>query len=473
MIPYFNHFENDDREPLFTFQIPGITGIFSFTNLKITFWIQCFVLLSIQSIINVFVAVIVYKFIVIRPTKKKQNNNNNNNSYHPYLIGYGIICPILLLGPLYIVTYCVELKNVTFMVCLCGAIPNLLLLRVVEAMHGIIPPAFLSGSSSTTSTSMTRDNNDDDDDAKSYHRRRRIEEEDGSSEGGLERFILYYAATLQVKIDEKTNEPVPFTRKIMMTKMQSFLSVFIQTTILYSLLQPFDYIIAPTSSSSSSIQRLSMITDFYYWGNIVNAFFMASLTSLLLEGGGTGLGLITSFCSGLTMETFSDSPLTQSSSPSDFWGNRWDRPVASALRRGVFRPLRKDGGCSRQFAAIITFVISGFIHEYLLFFFMQRKGIPNNPNNEQYNPQFGNQFIFFTWNAIVLVSERALLNTKIGRNVFQWMRCYLPKPILTFLVLMTVLPIAHLFTDEYVSSGFYNDAAFGFPRIEYLGGVKE
>jgi hypothetical protein len=180
-----------------------------------------------------------------------------------------------------------------------------------------------------------------------------------------------------------------------------------------------------------------------------------------------------SFCTGLTMETFSDSPLTQSSSPSDFWGNRWDRPVASALRRGVFRPLRKDGGYSRQFAAIITFIISGFIHEYLLLLLTQRKGIPNNPNNEPYKPQFGNQFLFFTWNAIVLVSERALLNTKMGGQLFQWMRCYVPKPIRTFLVLMTVLPIAHLFTDEYVSSCFYNDAAFGFPRIEYTVSVKE
>jgi hypothetical protein len=201
MIPYFNHFENDDREPLFTFQIPGIIGTFGLTNLKIAFWIQCFVILSIQSIINVFVAVIVYKFIVIHPQKK-------------YIIGYGIICPILLLGPLYIVTYCVEFKNVTFMLCLCGAIPNLLLLRVVEAMHGIIPPAFLIGSCSTTSMT-TRDDDNNDDNDKSKHQRRR-------EEGGLERFILYYAATLQVKIDEKTNQPVPFTRKIMMIKMQVF-----------------------------------------------------------------------------------------------------------------------------------------------------------------------------------------------------------------------------------------------------------
>ena len=460
MIPYFNHLENDDREPLFTFQIPGIIGIFGFTNLKIAFWIQCFVLLSIQSIFNVFVAVIVYKFIVLRPQQQKKQQHDNNNNYQPYLIGYGIICPILLLGPLYIVTYCVELKNVAFMVCLCGAIPNLLLLRVVEAMHGIIPPAFLIGGCSSTTSMTTRDDdNNDDNNDKSKHQQRRREEG-----GGLERFILYYAATLQVKIDEKTNQPVPFTRKIMMMKIRSFLFVFIQTTLLYSLLQPFDYIIAPTTT----IQRRNII-DLYYWGNIVNAFFMASLTSLLLEGGATGLGLIVSFCTGLTMETFSDSPLTQSSSPSDFWGKRWNRPVASALRRGVFRPLRKDGGVSRQVAAIVAFVISGFIHEYFLLFFTQRKGIPNNTNNEPYKPQFGNQFLFFAWNAVVLVSERALLNTKMGGQLFQWMRCYVPKPIRTFLVLMTVLPIAHLFTDEYVSSCFYNDAAFGFPRIEYIG----
>lgn len=181
-------------------------------------------------------------------------------------------------------------------------------------------------------------------------------------------------------------------------------------------------------------------------------------------GGASGLGLLTSILSGLTMESFSDAPLTQSSSPSDFWGNRWDRPVASALRRGCFRPLRQ-AGFSRHSAAIFTFLTSGIIHEYILLVMAQRKGTPNNPQQEPYRPALGNHFVFFVWNAIVLLLERLAE----GSTAIKWMQCHVPKQVRTALVLLTVLPIGHLFTDEYVKSCFFNDAAFAFPLVTYIG----
>lgn len=176
------------------------------------------------------------------------------------------------------------------------------------------------------------------------------------------------------------------------------------------------------------------------------------------------MGILTSLCTGMTMQNFSESPMTQSSSPSDFWGNRWDRPVASGLKRGVFVPLRKIG-CHRHVAAILTFVISGFIHEYILLLMTRRHGTRyNNPLQKAYQPTLGNQFLFFAWNGIVLLLERTLA----GQPMIEWMKCNLPKPIRTAFVLLTVLPVAHLFTDEYVNSSFYGDAAFAFPRITWF-----
>eukprot|EP00536_Pseudo-nitzschia_multiseries_P011751 jgi/Psemu1/206799/e_gw1.415.43.1 len=416
---YFFTEDHFDRELLAVFKVPTL-GSFGIINLSISFWIQSFILLSLQSVANLFVAAIVYTFIIGR-----------SPSTRSFILGYGLVCPILLIAPFYIVTHCVEFNNVTFIICLCGAFPNLLLLRVIEAVHGLVPPAF------------------------TYI--------------GFKRFLLYYAATLQVKIDEKSNQPVPFTRQIMVAKLKNFLRVFLQTSVLYSLLQSFDYAVAP------SRLPIQTIMDIYYWGNIVNAFLMASLTSLLLEGGASGLGLITSFCSGLTMEDFSASPLSQSSSPSDFWGNRWDRPVASALRRGAYRPLLQ-AGFSRLFAAIVTFAVSGFIHEYILLLMAKRKFMPRkdeansgSADEKFYEPELGNQFLFFLWNGVVLCLERLVVSTEQGRSFTKWMRYHMPKPLRTALVLLTVLPIAHLFTDEYVKSSFYDDAAHGFPRIKYLG----
>ena len=164
------------------------------------------------------------------------------------------------------------------------------------------------------------------------------------------------------------------------------------------------------------------------------------------------------------MEAFSDAPLTKSTSPSDFWGNRWDRPVESALRRGCFRPLRK-AGYSRNMAAFGTFVVSGMIHEYVLWLMTFRHGPFSNPKGQPYVPSWGNQFLFFLWNGIVLLLERYWTN----HPVLLWMQDHLPKAARTALVLLTVLPIAHLFTDEYIGSCFFGDAAWGFPLFVYMG----
>ena len=300
------------------------------------------------------------------------------------------------------------------MLCLVGAVPNLLLLRVVEAMHGMTP-------------SFAKDS--------------------------MGMFAIYYSSTLQVKFDPKTNRPEAFTWDVFESKLYGFVLGFVQTSLLFSILLPLDYNIAPQ-------RPIQSLWDLYYWGNIVNAFAMASLISLVLDGGSAGLGLLTSICTGLTMEEFSYSPLTQSTSPSDFWGNRWDRPVTAALRRGAFKPLRK-AGCSRHVAAVLTFLISGVIHEYILWIMVQRQGIPNNPSGKAYQPSIGNHFVFFVWNAIVLSLERLLE----GHPIIVWMQSNLPKPIRTALVLLTVLPIGHLFTDEYVESCFFSDQTFAFPKV--------
>lgn len=218
-------FEYDDREPEYSFTTPFV-GSFELINLDLSFWVVCFIFLTIQSIINAGVASVVFKFIVQQQGK-----------IHTYIIGYGLVCPILLCGPLYLFS-AFHFTNVTFMLCLCGAVPNLLLLRVIEAMHGMLP------SFAKESAGM---------------------------------FALYYSATLQVKIDNKTNRPVPFTRKIFISKVLKFLSVFLQTSVLYSVLMPVGYSVAPH-------RPIHSLLDLYHWGNILNAFSMASLTSLVLDG---------------------------------------------------------------------------------------------------------------------------------------------------------------------------------------------
>lgn len=129
------------------------------------------------------------------------------------------------------------------MLCLCGAVGNLLTLRVVEATHQMLP-TYASKS--------------------------------------LGMLVLYFSATLQIRFDPKTQQPVLLTRKILWAKLYGFLSVFCQTSLLYSILLPYDFQVFP--QRDISVSNASDVFNLYYWGNLANALLMASLTSLVLDG---------------------------------------------------------------------------------------------------------------------------------------------------------------------------------------------
>lgn len=71
---------------------------------------------------------------------------------------------------------------------------------------------------------------------------------------------------------------------------------------------------------------------------------------------------------------------------------------------------------------------------------------------------------FFAYNGIVVLIERALKGNKYIEELLK----PLPKPAITALVILTVIPVSHWFTDEYVMSGFYTDYSLGFPKIVYI-----
>ncbi|KAL3926995.1 MAG: hypothetical protein SGARI_005446 [Bacillariaceae sp.] len=196
--------------------------------------------------------------------------------------------------------------------------PNILMLRVVETMHGKLPE-YCGLSDTKDKATQTR-----------------------------KMLLFYFSSTLLLKVDEHTNRPVPLTVSIFFKKLKQFVSVFLQTSLLFSVLLANDYQVFPQNDDNNLFLCFA--------GHLGNAFLLASLTSLVLDGGASGLGLLTSCVTGYTLEHFSDAPLTKSTSPSDFWGKRWDRPVQSALRRGCYEPLCDFFGSTM--AAFGTFVVS-------------------------------------------------------------------------------------------------------------------
>jgi hypothetical protein len=398
-------FEVDERVPQFFFTVPNV-GSFGLISFDPMFWNQAFALLMMQSVINILAAIVIYTFIV------KQSGSTSS-----YLIGYGIICPLLIYIPFRIIE-ALDLRNIAFICSASLAIPSLLVFRCLEAMHQTLP---------------------------------------SFAKQSLGQFILYYASSLQFNFDPKTEMPVPLTRKEVKARLGSFASLFVQTSLLYSILIPNDYVLFPR-------REIRSLTDLFYWGNLFNNYLMAYLTGIALESGATGLGLLTSLISGMSTMEISDSPLTRSTSPSDFWGQRWDRIIGSGLRRGVFRPVRQ-WGFSRPFAVLVTFAASGILHEYILVVLAVRGHRHNDQDDVPYAPVIGKQFCFFAWNAVVILLEHVIK----GHSIIQWMQVNLPTPVRTALVLMTVLPVAFLFTDEYVACGFYSDISMGFPKVVFLG----
>lgn len=412
-------YEATHREPAIEYDLTsrGTTTVrVGLVPLLLPFWMETFFLLSIQSLFNVLIGIVVYYTIVREP-----------NTTRRYLFGYGILCPLLALWPLYLFRTVVAFHNVALMLCLAGAIPNLLLLRVVEAVHGLLPDFCYP------------------------------QKEEASS---MRMLLVYYAAPLQFRFDSATQQPVPLSKAVFWNKTRGFVSVLLQTSLLFSLLLPFDYTLFPEPANPSG-----SFVSLFHPNHLANNFLMASLLSLTLEGGAAGLGLLFSLLSGLEMEDFSRSPMTKSTSPSDFWGRRWDRPVASALKRGAFRPLRRDAGMSREMAGLVVFALSGIIHEYVLYFLSLRHG-----NDFEYwtSPTKGRQAAFFVYNGLLLVAERFMERARRhSSHVDEFMKCLgkLPQPVRTMLVFLLVLPIGSWFTDEYIQASFFDDSSLGFPLV--------
>lgn len=335
-----------------------------FVPLSLKFWIQSFILLSIQSIFNALVAVVVYYGFVVQSTKPTTSNDvhmttrkeeRSSPNIHQLLFGYGILCPLLIAYPLYLFGKVLPMNNVALMLCLAGAIPNLLLLRVMEAIHGQLPDfcyaneelqgggqcnklaskncvsnsnrtaaqstAMNTTAPSSSSSDLIRDHHDqlgrDSIQPSPYNPKRtptttastkKTKNHDHDRNSPFYMLILYFSASLQFQFDPKTNQPVPFNRTLLFQKVIKFISVFIQTSLLYSVLLPANFQwLAPSTTMIMTLDDTTAATSttpwswttpytilfsyvtstlwkFYHPAKLINSFLMASLLSLVLDG---------------------------------------------------------------------------------------------------------------------------------------------------------------------------------------------
>jgi len=395
-------YEYDEREPELFLGPFGMTKTVSFDQ---NYMSQLFFILSVQFVSYVAAAVLIYLFII----KKR-------GSALSFLVGYGIVAPLLLYVPVFVIqTF--DVRNAALLIN-AAASPAVAIPRLLQALYGTTP-AF--------------------------------------AEKNLGIFILHFAICLPFRHEKKTGNLVYATSQEILGRAIKLCLTFVAISILYSGLLPTNYAIFP----SREIEKLS---DLFFWGNLANNFLIGSLMTLAIDVSSATASLAVSLASGISIVDLNAYPIVGSTSFSEFWGQRWNRLVATGLKDGIYKPLR-IAGLSKPASAITTFLASGILHEYMLLVLACRQGVANNPKHEPYRHQYGNQLIFFIFNAGLL-----LLEYEFSQHwAIQWIPRYLPKPLRTALVIMMVLPVGHLFMNEYINSGLLSDVAMFFPKIAYVG----
>jgi hypothetical protein len=63
-----------------------------------------------------------------------------------------------------------------------------------------------------------------------------------------------------------------------------------------------------------------------------SSYHNIDIASIMLETGSLTFQVAIGVCTGYSTVPFNDSPMVSSSSPSDFWGRRWNQQVQSTLK---------------------------------------------------------------------------------------------------------------------------------------------
>ena len=137
------------------------------------------------------------------------------------------------------------------------------------------------------------------------------------------------------------NHPVKATLHSFGEIMSTHLFWYLLNTIMYSFLAPVDY--APFNTDSEA--------HHVFWSlelrHLCNNFVAAVLVSLSLSFSLSGVSALVQLVGGFQCEHVVDNPMFQSSSPSDFWGRRWNRLIHVGLK------VRKKHACTEPRAKML------------------------------------------------------------------------------------------------------------------------
>eukprot|EP00594_Rhizosolenia_setigera_P017024 CAMPEP_0178955942 /NCGR_PEP_ID=MMETSP0789-20121207/9912_1 /TAXON_ID=3005 /ORGANISM="Rhizosolenia setigera, Strain CCMP 1694" /LENGTH=415 /DNA_ID=CAMNT_0020637683 /DNA_START=352 /DNA_END=1599 /DNA_ORIENTATION=+ len=407
-------------------------------------------------VIASIVAYIIYFYVIPNRTNNSNSNNSNNSTYN-YLLVYGILLPILFTIPFFLIDL-FQVDNL-IMALGTGFIPLVYCLRCSETTCGFSPKYV---------------------------------------EVSFMRYWLWFICPVSILFEDDNNKdgkdnnnnkkPVKATRQDIRNKLWETVRDFILIGFFLSILIPRDFTFFSILNDQKEQKEkgetiLLFLKLFFQPKHLFNNFIMAWLTNMVLSSGMNIISLGINIVSSIKVIDVTQNPMFESSSPSDFWGNRWNKLVHQTLKGGVYKPIRSMTN-SATVATLSTFFLSGLLHDYLLVLFTFTRERRRNTNDDIHSlimnimysnndglsvaVSFGNQTLFFLWNAILIALESYIVKHNDFLFVFEWMKNNLPKRVISLLVVLCAVPLGHLFTDEYTALGVYKDyslAVFGIVQL--------
>jgi len=409
---------SDYREPLLTFSLPAVLathlgvdptivyGLFAPCNI---YWIEILLFVCLSTVAAAVTAAIVYHFIV---APKKSDTST------AFILGYGVLLPFWLGWPFFIFPL-LDVRNLLLKFVVGGVVPTLMEFRLLEAIHGCCPDH------ATTS---------------------------------LQDFVFYFASVLVFERDSKTNSLMPATTRMKLERLRKFVGLMYMMGAFQSILSPYqDFNVFGNTISRDGWHSMDR---FMTWELYANSLLHAMMFQIYLTTHSEGLTFFWLVVTGYQTKKVMNNPLGGATSPSDFWGRRWNMLVQSVLKGGVYKPLRKHR-FSPTVAAISTFLMSGLFHEWLVYgiFATACAADPSGPTC--YRPLYGGAMVFFGWQALLIAFEYMWGRTP----ALQQMSRQLPTPARTIIIIGLGLPWAHFFCEPYVRTGFFRHGQMALPMI--------
>jgi len=85
----------------------------------------------------------------------------------------------------------------------------------------------------------------------------------------------------------------------------------------------------------------------------------------------------------------------------------------------------------------------------------------NATDKQNFYPTHGRTTIFFLWNAMLIILEKILAR----RTFFQSTTMRLPRPLITFLVVISTLPLANLMLYDLINGHVFEHHMMTVPLI--------